>query len=208
MILFRYLALTLTCFFILIQEEQARVSRIPLPEKKRITILQGSKIYLEGTTNVSSFHCNCEDYFEPQYLELEAIPSHIAYNKASLKLTTKKLNCQNEKINRDMYFALKSDAYPCIKVELLDNWHDSNEAKKMNTWFNVKAKIRLTITNKSKEIFVQGTAKRTGTNTYELKGNKSILMSEYGIEPPQAMFGLIKVNDAISLNFYLKILAE
>ncbi len=200
--------LTLVFLLFRIPEEEANINTLPLPETKRITILEGSKIYLEGTTNVSSFRCHCEDHFEPLQIELDPVPTHIVFRKAWLKITTRKLNCQNEKINRDMYLALKSEAYPFIKVELLDNWQDVNEAKKMNTWFNIKTRIKLTITNVTKEVYIQGTVKRISANTYELKGSKQILMSAYGIDPPQAMFGMIKVHDTISLHFYMKVRVE
>lgn len=200
--------LAVAFLFLRMPEDQAGVNILPMPETKRITILAGSKIYLEGTTNVSSFRCHCEDYFEPIQIELESEPAHFVFRKAHLRMTTRKLNCQNEKINRDMYLALKSEAYPFIRVELLDNWFDQNETRKLNTWFNVKARIKLTITNVTKEIYIQGTAKRLTADTYELKGSKFILMSAFGIDPPQAMFGMIRVNDSIGLHFYLKVRAE
>ena len=75
----------------------------------------------------------------------------------------------------------------------------------MNIWFDVKARIKLTITNVTKEVQIQGVVKRTSANTFELKGKHNLLMSDFGITPPQAMLGMIKVNNQISLSFYLKI---
>ena len=91
----------------LIPENLLWLNSIP----KRITIQEGSKIYLEGTTNVNTFRCQCEDYFEPKYFDVVTQPSRYIYQKANLKITAQKLNCHNEKMNRDMYSALKADTY-------------------------------------------------------------------------------------------------
>lgn len=190
----------ISCYF-LIPENTFWINAVP----KRVIIQDGSKIYLEGTTNVNTFRCHCEDYFEPKYLEVAIEPSRYIYQKAHLKITAKKLNCHNEKMNRDMYAALKSDIHPAIQIELLDNWYDTNKSATMNTWFDIKARIKLTITHVTKEMYIQGKVKRTSANSFELHGKKDILLTDFGITPPQAMLGMIKVNDQISLSFFLKI---
>ena len=54
-------------------------------------------------------------------------------------------------------------------------------------------------------MYIQGKVKRTSANSFELHGKKDILLTDFGITPPQAMLGMIKVNDQISLSFFLKI---
>jgi hypothetical protein len=51
-------------------------------------------------------------------------------------------------------------------------------------------------------------AKLTGTNQFLLRGESALQMSTFGINPPEAMFGMIKVNDWISFHFDLNILVE
>jgi hypothetical protein len=48
---------------------------------------------------------------------------------------------------------------------------------------------------------VQGQQRADGT--YQATGSLPLLMSDFGIDPPTAMFGLIKVHDQITVRFKL-----
>lgn len=183
--------------------------RYGIPDtRKRIQFAEDSKIYLEGTTNVNAFRCDCEDRFDPVWIEVETTPPHFSYRFAQLRITSRNLNCRNEKMNRDMYLALQSATYPYIKVALLDNWQDAATANTWNTWFPVKARMQLTITHVTREVHLQGMVRKTGPHTFEMKGKKDILLTDYGITPPQAMFGMIKVNNTITLQFHLRVVVS
>jgi hypothetical protein len=163
-----------------------------------------SKLYLEGTSNVNSFQCFCEDRYAAQRIEMEARPPVNRFRNAHLAITTKRLNCRNGKINRDMYTALRADDFPAIRMELRENWYEQKlPAEGSNAWFRVKADTRLTITDVTRDEKIHATARRVSKNTIEVRGKKEILMSHYGIDPPEAMFGMIKVNDLITLHFNL-----
>ncbi len=54
--------------------------------KKRYTIESGSRLYLNGTTNVNSFTCHCEDQFGSRYAELENRGWQTRFRDANLKL--------------------------------------------------------------------------------------------------------------------------
>jgi hypothetical protein len=175
-------------------------------EKKRFSIHESSELYLEGTTNVNSFRCNCEDRFAPLSVNVEGNASYRRFSDARLKITTRKFNCHNSKMDRDMYKALQADAYPAIQIELLENWNESKSTKAdAQTWFEVKAKVKITITHVTKEQYVVAKCRLLSKDNFELLGNKEILMSEYGIDPPEAMFGMIKVHDRINFHFHLMV---
>ena len=179
-------------------------------EKKRYTILKSSKLLLKGTTNVNTFSCLCEDRFPPQTLEVESAGKQTKFRNARLKMTTRKFNCQNTKMERDLYKALQAGEYPFISVELLETSYDPEHFKNGNAdrWSEVQAKVKLTITNVSKEQIIDAKAKSAGSNKIALRGEKSLKMSEFGIEPPEALFGLIKVDDLITFHFDLDIAIE
>ena len=109
-----------------------------------------------------------------------------------------------------MYKALKADEFAFISIELLETWYNPEQLKKAGTnqWFAVKAKVKLTITGVTKEQFIEAEAKKTADNQFSLRGEKSLLMTDYGIDPPGALFGLIKVNDLITFHFNLDISLE
>lgn len=178
------------------------------PVKVRYQIESESKLYLKGTTNVNTFSCDCTDRFPYKYLEAESQGGHTRYKNAGIRITVGNFNCRNRKIEADLQDAMKADKYPYISIDLAETWQDE---KCLNggckDWFDVQAKVRITITNITKERSVAARAKVIGKNRFQLRGEESMNMSEFGIHPPHAMFGLIKVNDLITFCFDLTVQA-
>ena len=178
-------------------------------DKKRYSITESSKLYLTGTTNVNSFTCDCQDRFVTQVLDVESSGDHASFQNTRLNMATRKFNCHNAKMDRDMQKALKAEAYPNIQIELLETWHNPDHAKNgNNNWFDVRAKVKLTISGVTKVQFIQAQAKALAKNRFALQGEKALQMTSFGIDPPEAVFGLIKVNDWITFHFDLVIQVE
>lgn len=172
--------------------------------KVRFHIASESKLFLKGTTNVNTFSCDCTDRFQPKITDITHKGGHSRFKNAGIRITVDNLNCRNRKIEADLQKAMKSGTYPFITIELTETRQDE---KCLNggckDWFDVQAKARITITNVTKERTIAARAKMLGNNRFQLRGEESLNMSEFGIEPPHAMFGLIKVNDQITFHFDL-----
>lgn len=179
------------------------------PIKKRYRLENGSRLYLKGTSNVNSFVCDCEEQRPEQIVETERNGGYARFRNASLLLKPQNFNCHNRKIDLDMQKALQAAQFPFIKISLVDAWQNpkclNGECK---DWFDVQAKVNITITNVTKEEAVSAQAKVLGPNQFQLRGEKALQMSAYHIAPPEAMFGLIKVNDWIVFHFDLIVSAD
>lgn len=181
-------------------------SRSGAPVKVRYQITEESKLFLKGTTNVNTFSCDCTDRFPPKYLDAESQGGQTRYKNAGIRITVDNFNCRNRKIESDLQKAMKSGTYPHISIDLSETWQDERCLNgKCKDWFEVTAKARITITNVTKERTIYAKAKVLGNNRFLLRGEESLNMSEFGIEPPHAMFGLIKVNDKITFHFDLTV---
>lgn len=179
------------------------------PEKKRFSVVQPSKLYLTGTTNVNTFKCDCEDSFVALPLEVENTDAVAKFRNTRLSMTTRKFNCRNAKMDRDMHKALQAETYPKIRIDLLETRHNPEQVKSAGTgWFAVDARVQLTITGVTKEKRIQAQARKLSATRFALKGEQSLKMTEFGIDPPVALFGLIKVDDLITFHFDLTIQVE
>ena len=177
--------------------------------KKKYQIAPESKLYLKGTTNVNTFTCDCTDEFPGSYLEVESQGDYARFQNTGLCISTRNFNCHNRKIETDMQQAMKAETYPYIRIELAETWQNAQNFKtECKDWFPVKAKVRITITNVTKEHQILGKAKKIGANQFQLLGEKALQMTEFGIDPPHAMFGMIKVNDWITFHFDLIVKVE
>lgn len=168
-------------------------------------ILAGSRLYLEGKSNVNTFTCDCKEDFPPTKMSINATAnSNVAYfHETRVEITTVKLDCGNKGINRDLSKALKADEYPKICFELCSITFQ--DAAHSDEWQNVKANADITIAGKTKRVKMDIKAKQMADGQLSIKSSKAINMSDFGIDPPTVLMGLIKVKDEISLFFDLNI---
>lgn len=178
-------------------------------DKKRYQIESGSRLYLKGTSNVNAFTCDCEDQYAGQVAEVDRKGGYARFRNVDLHIKSRNFDCHNRKIDIDMQKALKTDQYPHIKISLVDTWQDPKYLDgECKDWFDVQANVNITITNVTKLQSIPAKARVLGPNRFQLRGQNALQMSAFGIEPPEAMMGMIKVNDWITFHFDLIILID
>jgi polyisoprenoid-binding protein YceI len=71
----------------------------------------------------------------------------------------------------------------------------------------VKVIGNLTIAGKTQKIDLAATAKYNGADkSFTINGSKKLKMTDYGVDPPTAMFGTIKTGNDITISFSSKII--
>ncbi|MBC7778220.1 MAG: hypothetical protein H7246_22495 [Phycisphaerae bacterium] len=178
-------------------------------DKKRYQIESGSRLYLKGTSNVNAFTCDCEDQYAGQIVEVDRKGAYARFRNVDLLMKSRNFDCHNRKIDNDMQKALKTDYYPYIKISLVDTWQDpkylDGDSKE---WFDLQANVNITITNVTKMQSIPAKARVLGPNRFQLRGQNALQMSAFGIDPPEAMMGMIKVDDWITFHFDLIVFVE
>jgi hypothetical protein len=175
----------------------------PTPLELVIHIEEGSRLFLEGTSNINSFECLCKDQFGARTAKASVDEGgrRVTFTNTSLALKTQTLDCDNSKINRDLCAALRADEYPNITITL----HEAIVEGGLNEdgWADITATATLTITDQSRKLPLSVKGKRLSGNRFRFVSVKELMMTDFGIEPPTALFGLIKVRDKIKINFDL-----
>lgn len=95
------------------------------------------------------------------------------------------------------YEALKADANPNITFQLTD----VESVTPANNGYTVKAKGNLTIAGSKKPVSMTVTATVTSSGVITFKGSKKINMVDYGMTPPKALAGTIKVGPEVEVGF-------
>ncbi|MEO6894849.1 MAG: YceI family protein [Ginsengibacter sp.] len=165
---------------------------------------KGSKVSIDGTTNVKDFICNSKKLFAHQNAELKQEDSgKTSFNNAALDFNISSLNCGNNGMNRDMMKAMKADKYPVISVKLTDAQMDRGKTLSLSGWTTIKLNVSISMAGSTKNAFIIVQGKQTGKSLYRFVGQYSMLMTDFGITPPTALFGMVKVMDAIIVKFDL-----
>lgn len=167
------------------------------------SIENGSSLSISGTSNVNTFSCLCAETFKRQVLEILRVDStrQLRFKNAVLKLPTQSMDCNNSRMNSDLCDALKSSRYPYIVVELQQiQLRPTALNATRNEWFDVVAVATLTITDVCKPIVMDVRGIRLGDDRYRFVCSKNVRMTDFNVDPPTALFGLIKVNNDIKIN--------
>ncbi|MEX0600394.1 MAG: YceI family protein [Rhodothermales bacterium] len=161
---------------------------------------------IEGTISVNSFTCTSDEVYggaEIPAASFSGAAGSVSLDtagKASLRVPVHSLDCGRKAMNEDLYEALKVGSHPeigfrLLRVEDVGRPDEDGEAYE----FNVVG--ALTIAGVEREVEVRATGEVLGRRLGRAYGRKQLSMSDFDIDPPTAVLGLVKVQDQIEVVF-------
>ena len=164
----------------------------------------GTRLWVEGGSSVRSWSCDAtlvEASVTGGAVAATASAKEVsaAARKAVLTIPVAKLDCRNGTMNEHMRKALKANANKAIEYRIA-KWELTPRGDDEGT---VTTSGALVIAGTEKPISVEFAAKRASQGTWQLKGSKTIRMTEWGVKPPSLMLGTMKVHDPVTVRFEL-----
>jgi polyisoprenoid-binding protein YceI len=167
-----------------------------------------SKLWIEGRSNVNEFECEANKYSgEATLYDEEEDNSEFVQNvqeRLSLQVDIRVdgFECGKNRMNRDLRNALKSDNFPEITF-LFDSAELLEMPKNPNDPFLVDVKGSLTVAGETRDIHFETRAYYLDVDKVRAIGNTTIRMSDFNVEPPTALLGLIQADDELTVKFDL-----
>ena len=176
-----------------------------MPLSFEYSILQGSKVFVLGATNINEFTCFSEENYSKRNADFYFDPSKssITFRDAVLKISTHSLNCGNTAMNINLCRALDADHFPFIVVDLLEAHSKDGKPLDLKHATEMMAKVQLTLAGQERMNMINFSGVQTPSGAYHFTGEQKLSLRDYHIEPPTALFGLVKVSDAITVRFDL-----
>lgn len=119
-----------------------------------------------------------------------------------MRIPAAALRCGNSVMERDMNRALKADQHPLIDFqfrELIGPIHHDIDRNVYET----RIAGELFLAGQRREIALKVTAWRVARDRFRLRAELPLRMTDFGIEPPTALFGIIKARDELLVRFDL-----
>lgn len=110
----------------------------------------------------------------------------------TINLPVQSLKSGKSAMDKNTYEALVEDKYPTIKFEMTEFISVKGNV--------VQIKGKLTIAGTSKTIPLTATYTQS-SNAISFKGSFDILLTDYNVQPPTAVFGTIKTGNELTLKF-------
>ncbi len=178
-------------------------------DSRKYVTKPGSKLWIEGTSTLNDFNCRATLIkgfaflhstvnLEEKLKENDESPQ--TDDEVDVTILARSLNCGMDAMNQDMYNAMKADKYPSIHYSLIEaHIVDKDSAG----WSDLMTTGDLTIAGVTKTVDILVKVKRLRGGDFRLTGNKALSMKDYGIEPPNHLWGLIRAHDNFSVHFDL-----
>jgi hypothetical protein len=162
-----------------------------------------SRLTIHGSTNVNSFQC-LQHYLNNDTLEYltsdESINLRFDHNR--LRIPVKGFNCGNNQITKDFQKTLKSETYPHLEILFRSFNHSSI---RNNSY--IDGVVDICLAGATKRYTIKYFAQIPATGTIFLKGRQAVNFSDFNLNPPNKMLGLIQVQECLEVEFNLTLKA-
>ena len=162
----------------------------------------GSVISILGTSTVGSFRCESDKVIGGGRLGWEHEDTGEPFVEAMLTSLVTAFDCKNGKMTNDLHKALKYELHPDVSFSV-DDGFATQATEDEETDYVLRASGLLSIAGVERRIDLHLVADRVSFLTFSLKGSEEILLTDYGIDPPTALLGLIRTGDRITIEFDL-----
>ena len=175
----------------------------------RVNVAPDSKLWIDGTSNLHSWSCKADKIDAAIDMDAAAATSMNvgapkAVRKVDVKIPVKALHCNHGGMDGNVYKALKADDAPEISY-IMATLEAAPGAKDE---FQLTTTGTLTIAGKQNQITMVVEATRLPDGTIRAKGMIPVKMTDFGIQPPTAIFGRLKCGDEVKVNFELNVGAK
>ncbi len=174
------------------------------PDPTRFDLEKGTSIWIEGTSTISRFKCGSAHVQGYGFLYDEQDQSTGPVTEAEIIAPVKLFNCNLAAMTADFWDALKADQFPVIEYWIEDVSVDPVSTT-MRGAYTVRSSGRMTIAGVKKSIDMEFVGRQIGPEQFKLEGKKEMFMSDFDIEPPTALFGLVRAQNKIAVHFNLTI---
>jgi len=201
------IAMRLRTILLLLFPGLLALTNSPGPGRRAVSIQvhADSQVAIEGSSNLKAIRCVAGTVHFPKTIlaDYHSGSSVLNIHDGKILLDVLALDCGARAINQDMQETLKAEKYPQITLEILSVQLPMGQNDLIQPWQTCKAQtqVHMAGVTRSEPFVFQG--KRLGAGHYRVTGSHEIKLSNYCLEAPSAMMGLIKVDDCFLIQLDL-----
>lgn len=191
----------------------------------RLAFQPASRVLLAGSTNLHGWRCATSDIDGQLWLSADppevlavvdrleraptgaAPPSEVPGGltaRLELAIPVAALDCGNRAMERDLRRALDAARHPAIRYRF-----ERVEAARVDrrgagpAEFELVVRGTMSLAGATRPVTFTVHGRRSGPHAFELTGSIPLAMTWFGIEPPTALLGLIRVDDELAVDVRL-----
>jgi polyisoprenoid-binding protein YceI len=155
-------------------------------------------VTIDGTSNLHSWNERVEKVSGKGIVNWSANKSFALQSFNIVMQVNSIKSDEGSTMNNKTYKALKSDQFPAITFLLTDPLALLAPGVSSHS---VAAKGKLTIAGVTKPVTIPIKISEDANKKITIVGSQEVKMTDYGVDPPTALFGVLKTGDAITISF-------
>jgi len=178
-----------------------RVHNVVMP--LRLAVRPDSRLWLEGSSNVRDWRCDAttvdasvdiDDAMHP------AMSTAARIRRVQVRVPTHALTCGRSQMDHIMYKALHVDDAPECR-QIVGRFEVVSEVAGQRPTLVMQGTLR--IAGRERVVRMPVELEEQADGSVRAKGALPILMTDYGISPPTALFGVLRTENRIVVKFDL-----
>lgn len=161
-------------------------------------IERSSSLAIDGSSNVNEFTCSIHEYLQCDTLwnNVDAGRKRMTFRKSRLNVEIRRFDCMHKYITADFRKMLMADKYPYLTIEFIS-------LDELKTGGLVRGIVDIELAGRKKRMEIIYTCAQNGPKNVTLKGEKIMKFTDFELEPPRKLGGLIRINEDIKVHFNL-----
>lgn len=171
------------------------------PDKGQWVIDPSSTLTIHGTTNLNRFSCGITCYANTDTLEysLKDATCDLVFSKNEMVVPIHTFDCGSEMITKDFQEALQARRYPDLQIRFLS----LSNFQRASAGQTISGILMISLAGKSKRYSVTYNLEQVSQSKVTLRGTQPVCFSDFNLEAPKKMMGLIRVNEDLEVEFRL-----
>lgn len=171
------------------------------PVIHRWIVEKNSTLVIAGSSNVNAFICDIKQYIKQDTLVFlsEKKSKNVIFHRSAITVDVSQFDCYHKFITADLRKTLKFQQYPFMKIHFI-SMDDPTQIMAGHTIKGIQD-IELAGVIRRMEFVYQ--VKNNSGNMIHLISSRRMQFSDFKLEPPKKMAGLIKINEDIKVNVEL-----
>jgi hypothetical protein len=170
-----------------------------IQEHGKWVIDYNSQLLIHGQTNVNSFTCliSCYNSTDTLNYQINQQSKELAFDKNIMVVPIYNFNCGNNLITKDFRTTVKAEHYPYLTISFVSLEQNSESSINNGT-------LDIALAGVTKRVAVKFTQRKNG-DFLQLSGNHSVCFTDFELQAPERMLGLVKVQKDLRVEFKLLI---
>lgn len=173
----------------------------------RLVLEEGSRMWIEGGSSLHDWSCEVPELdLEAELtetVEADADGGAPAEVSGFVTVPVKAIRCDKEQMDGNLRKALKAKEHANIEFRTV---RPATLPEVRGTEpVSVVLEGELEVAGTARPVQVEAEVTREEDGSLRVRGNRALLMTDFGIKPPTAMLGLLKTHDEMRVRFDLRV---